>query len=119
MKKINIAKALKGKGMYIAIASCAVVISGAGIIAYNMAIDDINTDITYTPPATSQNITKNPDSNINEQAGISIEIGDEISKLAGIPVVMTTVMEDLKAALDGKIKNLFALKLQKKLKEML
>ncbi|MBE6837697.1 MAG: M23 family metallopeptidase [Ruminococcus sp.] len=83
MKKINIAKALKGKGMYIAIASCAVVISGAGIIAYNMAIDDINTDITYTPPATSQNITKNPDSNINEQAGISIEIGDEISKLAG------------------------------------
>ena len=49
----------------------------------------------------------------------SVEYANEISKLAGIPVVMTTVMEDLKAALDGKIKNLFALKLQKKLKEML
>ena len=49
----------------------------------------------------------------------SVEYANEISKLAGIPVVMTTVMEDLKVALDGKIKNLFALKLQKKLKEML
>ena len=45
----------------------------------------------------------------------SVEYANEISKLAGIPIVMTTVKEDLKAELDGKIKNVFALKLQKKL----
>lgn len=78
MKKINIAKALKGKGMYVTIASCAVVVGSAGIIAYNMAVDEINTSITYTPPVTTPTTsTEIPD----EQAGISIELGDEISKL--------------------------------------
>ena len=45
----------------------------------------------------------------------SVEYANEISRLDKIPVVMTTVKEDLKDMLDGKIQNLFALKLQKKL----
>lgn len=45
----------------------------------------------------------------------SLGYAEEISKVAGIPVVMTTVMEEIADAIDGKIPNLFALKLQKKL----
>ncbi len=45
----------------------------------------------------------------------SIEYANQISKLAGIPVVMTTVKEDLKDALNEKIQNLFALQLQYKI----
>lgn len=81
MKKFNIAKAVKGKGMYIAIASCAVVVGGAGIIAYNKAIKDINTDITYIPPETKKTTTTTTDTAIDEEVGISIEIGEEISQL--------------------------------------
>lgn len=83
MKKLELKKALKGKGMYIAIASCAVVIGGAGIIAYNMAVDEIETDITYIPPVTSKATTVIKDSVIDEEVGISIEIGEDISQLAG------------------------------------
>ncbi len=49
----------------------------------------------------------------------SLNYAEEISSIAGLPVVMTTVMSELFDALDGKIPNLFALKLQTKLKEML
>jgi len=45
----------------------------------------------------------------------SLDYAEEISKVAGIPVVMTTAMVEIADALDGKIPNLFALKLQKKL----
>ena len=45
----------------------------------------------------------------------SLNYADEISRIACLPVVMTTVMAELFDALDGKIPNLFALKLQKKL----
>ncbi len=49
----------------------------------------------------------------------SLNYAEEISRIANLPVVMTTVMTEIYDALDGKIPNLFALKLQKKLKEML
>ncbi len=49
----------------------------------------------------------------------SLNYAEEISRVANLPVVMTTVMSELFDALDGKIPNLFALKLQTKLKEML
>lgn len=49
----------------------------------------------------------------------SLNYAEEISRVAGLPVVMTTVMTELFDALDSKIPNLFALKLQTKLKEML
>lgn len=85
MKKANTSKirnALKGKGMYIAIASCAVIIGGAGIIAYNQAIKDIETDITYIPPKTGKNTTVTtanaPDKDVED---ISIEIGEQLSTL--------------------------------------
>ena len=45
----------------------------------------------------------------------SIAYADEISQIAGIPVVMTTVMKEISGELIGKVPNLFALKLQKKL----
>ncbi len=45
----------------------------------------------------------------------SIAYADEISQIAGIPVVMTTAMKEISDELIGKIPNLFALKLQKKL----
>ncbi len=45
----------------------------------------------------------------------SAAYASEISQLAGIPVVMTTVSEELSDELVGKIPNLFAMKLQKKL----
>ncbi len=49
----------------------------------------------------------------------SLNYAEEISRIANLPVVMTTVMTEIYDALDGKLPNLFALKLQKKLKEML
>lgn len=45
----------------------------------------------------------------------SIAYADEISQIAGIPVVMTTAMKEISDELVGKVPNLFALKLQKKL----
>lgn len=80
MKKFNIAKAVKGKGVYIAVAACAVIVGGAGIIAYNQAIKDISSDITYIPPDSSAPSTQTTPKQ-TEQAGISIELDDSISKL--------------------------------------
>lgn len=44
----------------------------------------------------------------------SVERAEAFSKETGLPIVMTTVREDLFAELSGKIENLFSLKLQKK-----
>ena len=55
MKKADIAAKLKGKGIYIAIAACVVIIGGAGILAYNKAVKDIGESITTIPPQTPQN----------------------------------------------------------------
>ncbi len=45
----------------------------------------------------------------------SISYADEVSKLSGLPVVFTTVMESLGAELSGKIPDLKTLKLQNKI----
>ncbi len=45
----------------------------------------------------------------------SMEYAAEVSKLSGLPVVFTTVMESLEPELAGKIPNLKALKLQEKI----
>ena len=45
----------------------------------------------------------------------SAAYAEEVSALSGLPVVMTTVKAELYPALEGKIKNLFPLKLQKKI----
>ena len=42
----------------------------------------------------------------------SVQYADEVSKASGLPVVMTTVKEDLYNELSGKIENLFPMKLQ-------
>lgn len=42
----------------------------------------------------------------------SVQYADEVSELSGLPVVMTTVKEDLYNELSGKIENLFPMKLQ-------
>lgn len=44
----------------------------------------------------------------------SVDFANEVSKLSGLPVVMTTVHEKLYDSLAGKIENLFPLKLQAK-----
>lgn len=44
----------------------------------------------------------------------SVEYADSVSKASGLPVVMTSVKEDLFNELNGKIPNLFPLKLQEK-----
>lgn len=46
MKKFDLAKAVKGKGLYIAIAACAIVVGGAGFIAYNHAVRDISSSVS-------------------------------------------------------------------------
>ena len=45
----------------------------------------------------------------------SLAYAEEVSSLTGLPVVMTTVKQSLYSALEGKIKNLFPLTLQKKI----
>lgn len=45
----------------------------------------------------------------------SLTYAQEISAKAGIPLVMTTVKEDLVEELEGKVSHLFGLKIQKKL----
>lgn len=44
----------------------------------------------------------------------SVEYADSVSKASGLPVVMTSVKEELFAELNGKIPSLFPLKLQEK-----
>lgn len=44
----------------------------------------------------------------------SMEYADSVSKMSGLPVVMTSVKEELYDELNGKIPNLFPLKLQEK-----
>lgn len=43
----------------------------------------------------------------------SVAYAEETSRLSGLPVVMTTVSESIAPALEGKIENLFPLKIQK------
>lgn len=45
----------------------------------------------------------------------SVAYADEVSRLTGLPVVMTTVREDVAKELDGRIANIFPLKLQNNL----
>lgn len=45
----------------------------------------------------------------------SVQYADEVSKISGLPVVITTVKEDLYNELSGKIENLFPMKLQARL----
>jgi len=45
----------------------------------------------------------------------SLAYAEEVSRLTGLPVVMTTVKQSLYSALEGKIENLFPLTLQKKI----
>lgn len=52
---------------------------------------------------------------VPEDVLASLPYAEEISRLAGIPVVMTTVEERLCQALAGKVPGLFPLRLQKKL----
>ena len=45
----------------------------------------------------------------------SLAYADEVSRLSGLPVVMTTAREDVAAGLQGKCENVFPLKLQNNL----
>lgn len=45
----------------------------------------------------------------------SVSYAEEVSRLSGLPVVMTTVKKELCSALEGKIENLLPLTLQKKI----
>lgn len=45
----------------------------------------------------------------------TVTYADEVSKAAGIPVVLTTAEKSVAEKLEGKIKDLFAIKLQKKI----
>lgn len=80
MKKINLSKALKGKGTYIAIAGCAVIAGGAGIFAYNKAIKELNTELTYIPPS-SNNTASSETPSEQSDVGISISLSDELAAL--------------------------------------
>ena len=44
----------------------------------------------------------------------SVRYGEEVSMLTGLPVVMTTIEEDLYDTLKDRVENLFPLKLQKR-----
>ena len=46
----------------------------------------------------------------------SVEYANEVSRICSIPVVMTSVSEKLYGELEGRIKDLFMLRLQKKIK---
>ena len=43
----------------------------------------------------------------------SLNYAEEISRVSGLPIVMTTVMSEIYGVLDGRVPDLFALKLQK------
>ena len=45
----------------------------------------------------------------------SLAYADEVSRLSGLPIVMTTAREDIAAGLQGKCENVFPLKLQNNL----
>lgn len=45
----------------------------------------------------------------------SVEYAEEVSRATGLPLVMTAVKEELLPALEGRIPNLFPLRLQKKI----
>ncbi len=45
----------------------------------------------------------------------SVSYAENVSRITGLPVVMTSIREDLNADLDGKIENIFPLRLQQNL----
>lgn len=56
MKKPDLKKAaafFKGKGVYMAVAGCAVVVGAAGYLAYNRAVKDISSEVNFAPPDSS------------------------------------------------------------------
>lgn len=76
MRKID-KNTFKGKGVYIAVASCAIFVAGAGIVAYNKTIKDINTDLaTINTPAPSTTTTTT-----TSKQNLTIDLGDTITQL--------------------------------------
>lgn len=80
MKKLELKKLTglaKGKGVYIAVASCAVIVGGAGIFAYNKTVKNINTSLaTINSPTTSAGTTTTA-----PKQTLKIDIGDTLSQL--------------------------------------
>lgn len=89
MKKTNLSNVLKGKGFYIAVVSCAVVVAGAGIITYNKAVKDINNSLAFTPYNNSSNSiledsseeSSDNSTNSDSDIGASVNVNSGIDKL--------------------------------------
>lgn len=81
MKKTGITKMLKGKGLYITVAACAVIIGGAGIFAYNKAVKDISSELTFTPESKPDSSSVSDDSEDPKSLGVSIGIDESLKAL--------------------------------------
>lgn len=77
MKNLKLKNFVKKNSVYIAVASCAIIVGGAGIITYNKTVKDINTDLTNvnTPPTTTTTTTT------TKKTELSIDIGNQLATL--------------------------------------
>lgn len=53
LKETKVGKALGAKGVYITLAACLLALGGAGVAAYNKAMDDISDSLTISQPDSS------------------------------------------------------------------
>ncbi len=53
LKETKVGKALGAKGVYITLAACLLALGGAGVAAYNKAMNDINDSLTISQPDSS------------------------------------------------------------------
>lgn len=86
MKKFNLPAALKGKGFYIAVVSCAIVVAGAGIVTYNKAMKDINNSLAFTPYdsatiTTIPNNSSSPTTTSDDSSGKPANVDEDLDKL--------------------------------------
>ncbi len=74
-------------------------IEAAGGIRFTALVNNSNLGVETTP----------------EDVLASVDYAEEVARLSGLPVVMTAVEESMLSSLEGKIKDLFPLHLQKKI----
>ncbi len=53
IKNTRLHKLIGGKGIYITLGACIIAVAGAGVAAYNKAVDRINDDLTFSIPDTA------------------------------------------------------------------
>lgn len=110
MKKIKDTRFYRivgGKGLYITLAACIIAIGGAGVAAYNKAIDKINEDLTFSIPDTASTAERQADQKkddvAKDESSSTADSSEADEKMTTQPNVMPVNGEILKPFSNGEL----------------